>query len=852
MNGTAYTNTTLWKASLADHDDSNDYLRKNLRNVFEVARRNAEQILSKIRKDFPALTVHDITHVDSLWQVGSVIAGDKYELNPLEGFVLGCAFLMHDAVLSYDAAGGQTKLRETTEWQDFYADYKKDISLSSDEQLYETDFRTIRFLHAKWVTTLYSELFNRTDGSSFYIIEDENLRNHLGALVCKIAASHHWGIDDVEELGIQFTAPAGYPREWHINPMKLACIIRCADAGHIDSMRAPDYLLKLLTVNGVSKNHWIAQNRLSQIDSDITDSEKAIITSNIDFTENDFAAWNVACDAVQVLNHEIKSSNALLRKNHSQEFQIKAISGADSRQKLSQYIKTNGWFPCDANIHISNGEKLIQNLGGEKLYGSEHKLEVILRELIQNGRDAIAARRKREQSFDGKICISIENVDGNTWVTVTDNGVGMSMQTIKDYFLNFGSSFWASDLAKMEYPGLNASDFKSVGQFGIGFFAIFMIASEIIVETRKYDKGLDCNLRIKFPSGLCLRPIIANTCSIRTDVSTSVKFMIDEQKCKWTNVKEIKAGISGTNPFDVPYANVLSYITAGLDVDVYYSELGNLSQKIHTSIDSVDFDRVQWLKDITHAEYRKNTKYVKYIENNHARIRKVCYNGKICGYAALNTMYDDSFTCFDIMTIGGLANFGVRGNNSDFLGCMFTEPTTAKRDGTIASICKSNWAKEQYEILCQNGLTEEDKLHLPYIVGQYGIDMTDVMKVRVMSKSEKGIFSISLKSLLLLLRSSGMKLILPLASLLNNRLDNYVDYQRTRLLMTSDEVLFMVEKNGGFLNLDDPDSHFQFNIMHCINSLAKKYNFRINITSQDNKSVSRIEGNGNAIILTVS
>lgn len=61
----------------------------------------------KIRKDFPPLTVHDISHVDSLWQVVSVITGDDYEINPLEGFVLSCAFLMHDAVLSYEAVGGK-------------------------------------------------------------------------------------------------------------------------------------------------------------------------------------------------------------------------------------------------------------------------------------------------------------------------------------------------------------------------------------------------------------------------------------------------------------------------------------------------------------------------------------------------------------------------------------------------------------------------------------------------------------------------------------------------------------------------------------------------------------------------
>lgn len=844
-----YKNTTLWKASLADHKDGHDDQRKDLRDAFETARKNAKEILDKIGIDFPALTVHDITHVDSLWQVGSVIAGKDYVLNPLEGFVLGCAFLMHDAVLSYDAAGGQNALRKTTEWQDFYADYKNDQTLTLEKREYETDFKTIRFLHAKYAKGLYKKLFNRADGSSFYIIENETLRNHLGHLICKIAASHHWSIDDVEDLGIQQAAPAGYPMEWHINPMKLACIIRCADAGHIDALRAPDYLLKLLTVNGVSRNDWVAQNRLSQIDIDVDDPEKIVIHSNIDFKEEDFAAWNVACDAIQVLDHEIKASNGILKKNHVLEFQSKGVRGAESREGLSRFIKTDGWMPCDANIHISNVEGLIQNLGGEKLYGKEHQLEIVLRELIQNARDAIAARRKREFEFEGKICISIDQIDGNTWINVTDNGVGMSMQTIKDYFLNFGSSFWASDLAKSEYPGLNASDFKSVGRFGIGFYAVFMIASEVIVETRKYDEGLDNNIRIKFPSGLCMRPIISTPRGVNTNVSTSVSFMIDEQKYKWTNIMEIKYNIQGAVPFNVPYTSIISYITAGLDVDVYYTELAGIQQRIHTNIFSSEFDRIQWLKDITYAEYRKDPKYVDYINNNHQRLREVRYNGEFYGLAALNTLYNDHVTGFDIKTIGGLANFNMHSGDGDFLGCIFAEPTTAKREASIASVYKSDWIKEQYEILCQQGLTEEDKLHLPYIVGQYGIDMTDVMKVHIISSWQ--IHTITLSDLLLQLKNYEQKLILPLSSWFENRLENHLDYVRTLQMMNSDELLFVIEKNGSFLNTISSDSNFQFNIMHCISVAAGKMMLNVSSTIRNNKSVSRFGDHGKAIIITI-
>ena len=278
-----YKETLLWKKSLDNNEYSYQELRERLISAFNKARDNASFILEKIRNDFPNLTVHDINHVDGLWQVASVIIGNDYDVNPLEGFVLGCAFLMHDAVLSYDAAGGITHLRELIEWKDFYEDFKDNELLKEEGILYETDFATIRYLHAKKAEELYHQLFNRIDGESFYIIEDKTLRDHYGETICKIAGSHHWNIDDVAKLDVQLPPNSEYPQEWRINSLKLACILRCADAGHIDDGRAPDYLFDLLKIHGVSRNHWIAQNRLSQLDYDISNPDKVLVKSNISF-----------------------------------------------------------------------------------------------------------------------------------------------------------------------------------------------------------------------------------------------------------------------------------------------------------------------------------------------------------------------------------------------------------------------------------------------------------------------------------------------------------------------------------------------------------------------------------------
>lgn len=848
-----YKETILWKKSIDNNVWENDKLRGQLRNAFEKTHENAEYVLNSIRKDFPNLTVHDITHADSLWKVGSTIVGEDYEINPLEGFVLGCAFLMHDAVLSYEAAGGKEQLRNRVEWKDFNVDYKRDTSLTEEQQLYETDFHTIRLLHAKYVEDLYCKVFRKDDNSEFYLIEDNALRTHLGELICKIAASHHWNIEEVERMEIQFPAPAKYPGEWRINPIKLACILRCADAGHIDEGRAPDYMLKLLEKNGVSKDYWIAQNRLSQIDIDKKNQGKIIIKSNIKFKETDFGAWNVAYDAIRVLDHEIRNSNEILRKHGIPEFFAKGVSGAESREALCKYIETDGWMPCDVSIHISNVEKLIENLGGEKLYGTQNKLEIVLRELIQNARDAIIARRKLEEGFEGKITISIDNQE-KTWISVRDNGVGMSLLTIKDYFLNFGSSFWASDLAKKEYPGLNSSGFKSIGCFGIGFFSIFMIASEVIVETRRYDKGLDETLQLKFPGGLCLRPLVSRKRGNSTMISTSIKFSVDPQKCQWNKMKKINPGIQGQESFFVPYMAVIANITAGLDVDIFYSEESEKEKKVHTNIDNIELgspELMSWLKEITYASYRADTVYAQYIENNYMRVRRIECAGQFYGMAALNTLWRQDASYFDVTTVGGLSAFNHANRNPEFLGCLFTSPQTAKRDPATDMVDKRQWAKEQYRILQKEGLTDEDNLMLPYVLGKYEIDMTEDMQICLMNKERMGV-RCKLKEILFILKDRHLKMILPLAKYSDyNRITCYTDYYRTSEMLNDDEWIYFTESNSDFLNVKKEDDKYQYNIMYCINLIAKRYSLIVSENIEEDKYFESLSGKGKGLVISI-
>jgi hypothetical protein len=141
------------------------------------------------------------------------------------------------------------------------------------------------------------------------------VKNFLGKLIGQIAASHHWNIEELAtKLSSQQNSLAEFPREWRIDPVKIACILRCADAAHLDNQRAPDFLYALIKRNGVSLTHWQAQNRISKVDIDQSDPNKEtlLFTSTIEFSENDSASWFVVYDAICLVEKEIRSCNSLL------------------------------------------------------------------------------------------------------------------------------------------------------------------------------------------------------------------------------------------------------------------------------------------------------------------------------------------------------------------------------------------------------------------------------------------------------------------------------------------------------------------------------------------------------------
>ena len=141
--------------------------------------------------------------------------------------------------------------------------------------------------------------------------------------------------------------------------------------------------------------------------------------------------------------------------------------------------------------------KQILNLMVHSIY--THK-EIFLRELISNASDALDKARfesiTKSDKYTGmdNLRIKIEIDEQNRILTIKDNGIGM---TKEDVIQNIGSIARSGTKAflekiKQEAENKKESGIDLIGQFGVGFYSAFMVADNIIIETKNVesDKGV--------------------------------------------------------------------------------------------------------------------------------------------------------------------------------------------------------------------------------------------------------------------------------------------------------------------------------------------------------------------------
>lgn len=503
-----FENTPLWQRTLAKQlsNDCLDKDREFFRVNYESFRANAGLLAAEISRDLPDYTVHDLTHLDALWEMASIICGGDYDLNPAEAFVLGGAFLIHDLGMGLAAyPEGINELKKSVIWGDTICFLKKQKPNESEELIErEATGIVLRSLHAKHAERL--AIISWGAQKNLYLINDPELREAYGQIIGLIAHSHWWSSDElVKKLPNNLGAFERMPNNWGVDPIKLACIMRVSDAAHIDARRAPTLLRAFRQPSKYAQQHWLFQQRLYQ---PRLESERLVYTSKSSFFPDEFNSWWLCFDTLSMIDKELRDVDSILGETQRPRFKAKGVAAINNIRVLSRLIGVNSWFPVDTKIHVGNVAKLVKNLGGEQLYG--RNLIVPLRELIQNACDAVRARRalEEEDSNWGMVTVRTGTDESGVYVEVEDNGVGMSTAVLSGPFLDFGTSFWGTNLMHDEFPGLESKGFSSTGKYGVGFFSVFMWGDRVSITTRRFEDSRQNTKVLVFNNGLYDRPLL--------------------------------------------------------------------------------------------------------------------------------------------------------------------------------------------------------------------------------------------------------------------------------------------------------------------------------------------------------
>jgi molecular chaperone HtpG len=125
--------------------------------------------------------------------------------------------------------------------------------------------------------------------------------------------------------------------------------------------------------------------------------------------------------------------------------------------------------------------------------------EIFLRELVSNASDAIEKLRFRALSNhdmfggDSDLAIDIDFDAEARTLTVRDNGIGMSREDMVNLLGTIAKSGTREFFGSLS--GDARTDSQLIGQFGVGFYAAFIVADKVAVSSRRADLPAEAGAR---------------------------------------------------------------------------------------------------------------------------------------------------------------------------------------------------------------------------------------------------------------------------------------------------------------------------------------------------------------------
>lgn len=590
---------------LVDLSESDSEI-KSLLTIVEGGVSYAEARAKTTIRYMDEYTLHDETHLYRVLSLMELIIPEE-TLNNLQALELSLLILsafFHDLGMSpkereikiYKGlidSNQELSVDETKKLEDFetYCETKIDLKQRIEKARENGNFglakmlesyrltEYIRINHASKVKEIIEEIEKNEDWAKGLKYNNVQFGRHL-ASICE---SHNENI--LEYNSPLFKTSILVKSNEYLNSIFISIVLRLADILDFDAERTPNVLFNHLDIqNPISLREW--------------SKHRSILAWNINEKNIMYAAEcehpaieKSIKEFCEYIEEEIYFCKIKLRDMHDgKRNNLNALYNLPLPYKVDT-TEVKARVDYDGNpIYIYkdlsfslNQEEITKLLMGTSLYGNS---SVAIRELLQNAIDACkirsaCAKTWGEIGYKPIIKINVYENDGEKYLEIIDNGIGMDENVIQNYFSNLGKSFYKSE----EFFKLNSeikSSYKPISNFGIGFLSTLMISNQVKVQTTKisgrYDLSEPINLTIDNLSGL---------------------FYFDKSKRKEVGTK-IQLKIKKENQLPLKNEKLKNYIESQInfieDIDFYVND------------ESINVTR----PELSYEEYSEDYTYVKY------------------------------------------------------------------------------------------------------------------------------------------------------------------------------------------------------------------------------------------------
>jgi hypothetical protein len=345
--------------------------------------------------------------------------------------------------------------------------------------------------------------------TQFFNDKDEHIPTIAGAV------SHSHGVSVREAL--LYFEPYSAREIKSLHPTYLVALLRIADSMHLHSERAPGGKNAIQKrTSPMSKREYSAHQAIIDVRLNTEPDPEAICIEVIPSKLLQVQTYFRIQEWVTTLQNELDNTWAILGEIYGRYelsnlwLKIRRVNTNLNNQHLQSLLT---FYPIRASFGTGNSNFL--NLLIEPLYGNDPNIGI--RELLQNAIDAVREHYflKQELNFEKEYKFAVidrkssnadvvvnfctrDNIYDETcnlpenwkyWVEISDRGVGMSSQTVTEYFLKAGSTFRNSDYWKKNFLE-TSGDAKILrsGRFGVGALAAFLIGDQIQVTTRHFSE----------------------------------------------------------------------------------------------------------------------------------------------------------------------------------------------------------------------------------------------------------------------------------------------------------------------------------------------------------------------------